>query len=417
MRNTISIHGPNGAMRMQLAVFGALLFLLKAGLAAADEYEIDIDATARSDGATTVVMHGLVPASMDRGEIAVATLEDGRATLRGSVEHIRNVALDLRRSDSSILNRAYFVLEPGITLVTFNEDAVVDVQGGRYTEIAYGSWQNDAEYQAANAVRQAEMAEVASMTEEQRAAWRKDAERRVEESPEEILKSVFTKSRILQEIVATHDDPVARYVALAANDAWYQEAQTNKTMGRAYTERIEQFEALARELPQNLGLAYELERIRDQHQRYVTSSAIAVGTIIRDFTAATLEGEPLHLRDVLAENDYVLVEFWASWCGPCRVEIPNMKAAYEAYSGKGFEIVSVSLDEETEDWQEASMEEELPWIDLGDQMAFDSEVANLYGVIGIPVNYLVDGDGRIVATHLYREKLDKKLAELFTGNP
>ena len=91
-----------------------------------------------------------------------------------------------------------------------------------------------------------------------------------------------------------------------------------------------------------------------------------------------------------------------------------MKEAYEKYRGQGFEIVSVSLDEEHEDWQEASIEEQIPWIDVGDQQGFESESAKRYGVMGIPANYLArGGSGEIVGTHLRQRKLDEKLAELY----
>ena len=91
-----------------------------------------------------------------------------------------------------------------------------------------------------------------------------------------------------------------------------------------------------------------------------------------------------------------------------------MKEAYEKYRGQGFEIVSVSLDEEHEDWRQASIEEQIPWIDVGDQQAFESESAKLYGVMGIPANYLArGGSGEIVGTNLRQRKLDEKLAELY----
>ncbi|TGV03097.1 TlpA family protein disulfide reductase, partial [Flavivirga rizhaonensis] len=139
---------------------------------------------------------------------------------------------------------------------------------------------------------------------------------------------------------------------------------------------------------------------------------IDVGSTVKDFSSKNLKGKEFKLSNVLKENKYVLVEFWASWCGPCRAEIPHMKKAYEHYNKKGFEIVSFSLDHERERWGGASEEEALPWVNVGDLKAYKSPVVKMYGVQGIPRNFLVDRSGTILAKDLRQEKLDEKLKEL-----
>jgi thiol-disulfide isomerase/thioredoxin len=137
----------------------------------------------------------------------------------------------------------------------------------------------------------------------------------------------------------------------------------------------------------------------------------AIGADIRDFTAETLDGEDVQLADVRADSRIVLLEFWASWCGPCRTEIPHMKEAYERFREKGFEIVSFTIDDDREAWEEASAEEELPWINLGMGPEADAPVA--YNVTGVPKNYLVESrTGDIVAKDLRGHHLDEKLEEL-----
>ena len=138
----------------------------------------------------------------------------------------------------------------------------------------------------------------------------------------------------------------------------------------------------------------------------------AVGADIQDFVAQTHDDEDIRLADVRADSRLVLVEFWASWCGPCRVEIPHMKEAYAKYGDRGFEILSFTVDEDRLDWEIASEEEGLPWYDTG--MGMEHEAALAYGVTGVPKNYLVESEsGNIIAKDLRGHHLDVALEEFF----
>lgn len=110
---------------------------------------------------------------------------------------------------------------------------------------------------------------------------------------------------------------------------------------------------------------------------------------------------------------YVLLDFWASWCGPCRAESPFLKKAYAAYKAKGFEIYAVSLDSKKDAWLKAIKDDELPWIHVSDLKGLHNEAAVAYSVKGIPQNYLIDPQGNIVAIDLRGEGLEEKLASIF----
>ncbi|WP_433765708.1 redoxin domain-containing protein [Flavobacterium ginsenosidimutans] len=133
-----------------------------------------------------------------------------------------------------------------------------------------------------------------------------------------------------------------------------------------------------------------------------------VGTSIANFGLKDKDGKTFNAKDIVSGKKYILVDFWASWCGPCRKEIPNLKTAYAEYSNKGFEILSVSIDKDEKAWQKALVQENMQWHNLLD----DDKVSKAFNVKAIPATYLVDGKGVIIGENLRGAELEAKLKEL-----
>lgn len=145
-----------------------------------------------------------------------------------------------------------------------------------------------------------------------------------------------------------------------------------------------------------------------------TLEVVAVGKQAPDFTVNDAEGNPVRFSEYIGK-EYVLLDFWASWCGPCRRENPNIVRAYNKYKDKGFDIFAVSLDKNRDRWLDAIEKDSLTWTHASDLLHWDSEPAKLYGVRAIPANFLIDKNGIIVAKNLKGENLDKTLDDLLTN--
>lgn len=139
----------------------------------------------------------------------------------------------------------------------------------------------------------------------------------------------------------------------------------------------------------------------------------SVGSLAPDFTLNDPDGKPVTLSTF--RGQYVLLIFWASWCGPCRKETPNVVRMYHQYKDKNFHILSVSLDrpEGRQAWLEAIRKDGMMWTQVSDLKSWENAAAKIFGVVAIPQNYLLDPTGKIIATNLRGEALDKKLKELF----
>jgi len=131
-----------------------------------------------------------------------------------------------------------------------------------------------------------------------------------------------------------------------------------------------------------------------------------------DFALPGTDNQPLRVSDYVGRNRLTLIDFWASWCGPCRAEMPHVARAYQAFHEQGFEIIGVSLDNDREAWLNAIREMQLAWPQVSDLKGWNCAAARLYGVESIPASVLVDSDGNVVAANLRGNDLYNTVGQL-----
>lgn len=146
------------------------------------------------------------------------------------------------------------------------------------------------------------------------------------------------------------------------------------------------------------------------HQKLEDISRLAIGSVVPEISLPNPDGEIVPLSSL--RGKVVLIDFWASWCRPCRMENPNIVAAYERFKDKGFEIYGVSLDRTKDAWVNAINADKLHWTQVSDLKFWNSEPAKDYGVTGIPFAVLIDEEGKVIAKNLRGQALHQKLAEV-----
>jgi peroxiredoxin len=155
---------------------------------------------------------------------------------------------------------------------------------------------------------------------------------------------------------------------------------------------------VARQVDDALAMVEKMER----------SAGLAVGKKFPDFQETDTQGKPLSLSRF--KGKVVLVDFWATWCGPCRVELPNVLSTYNKYHSKGFDIIGISLDQSREQLDSFVASNKMPWPQYFDGKGWQNKLAQHYGIMGIPATYLVDGQGTIIARDLRGPELEKAVA-------
>ena len=320
-----------------------------------------------------------------------AILQNGQFEFKGTISSPRQFALILNRTGSKERNRKpemlNIFLEPGTIMVT-TPDSLSNAK-------ISGSKVNDENeklklaLKATDDIRKALMAEYGAKTAE---------EKKNEEGMAAFGKRYSANEEVQKQVLLDF---------IKANPASYISLVSLKKYAGSvpdYGEVGPMFNALSTEVKDTeTGKAYAtyLDKLK----------STAIGATAPEFSQNDPDGNPIKLSDF--KGKYVLIDFWASWCGPCRKENPNVVKAYLKYHEKGFEILGVSLDQKKEAWIKAIADDRLTWKHVSDLKYWNNEVGALYAVRAVPQNFLIDPAGKIVAKNLRSEALEIKLAEIF----
>jgi len=329
-------------------------------------------------------------------EIARAKINGGEFSLSGEFDEIERANVEIVNADGKGRGSVNVILEPAPIRISYQGKYTgFRAEGdGKYSQVLFAPWQQSEEYKQAldefvtTATKRDELADGPEKEALNKKYWEL-----YHEAPK-------IRAKVMDAIAVSSDDPIASSLAIQLGGLRSSEAAVA---------RLNELEEI---LGPQKGLVNRRAAIKGSILRRLNSKLMKQNSQDLVVSAENTEGKNFDLDAELKKNEYVLLEFWASWCGPCLIEVPHMKKAYEEFNEKGFEIFSISLDDKRDLWIGASQQTTPPWINVSDLKAYESPAAIKFGVQIIPRNFLLDKNGKIIASDLRGEALSAKLKEL-----
>lgn len=319
----------------------------------------------------------------DEGKLITADsiqIKEGKFTFTGKVDMPELYYLKLQDIDGAF---PFFIENAAITLDLYADSLDKSVVKGSASHDVFVAYQKD------ELVYNQQMEKLYGEYMQAKETNDTIALKKVESSYDSVqnAQSKFTKEYILK----NGKSVVAAYLAIS----------------NAYAYNLEDLQAINKAMDPTIANSVYVKKLAE---REAILMKIQPGQPAPDFTMNDTTGAPISLSSF--KGQVVLVDFWASWCGPCRAENPNVVAAYKKFNSKGFTVFGVSLDTDKEKWLQAIAKDGLTWKHVSDLVGWDNAAAKQYGVMSIPANFLLDKDGIIVASGLRGEELETKVAEL-----
>lgn len=307
---------------------------------------------------------------------------NGKFTFKGSTQKPSTAYLSIKDNEKDYLK---FYVEPGNIHITGEGSPIKDL-------VVSNSHLNDDDK-----ILKQQMAPITNweeanskIYEEASASKNKTVLDSLDEVDFEVL---HAKRQVVASFVNGHPHSLRSAVAITENYAYYAEADEVKPLYNLLDSSIK-----------HSATGTEIKKLIDVYE------TVAIGMTAPDIKQITPQGTPLSLTSL--KDKYVLIDFWASWCPPCRRENPNVVKLYNQYKDKGFDVFGVSYDAKKDKWEKAIKDDRLAWNQVSDLLGWKNATSDIYGIKAIPSNFLLDKEGKIIAKNIFGKKLSAKLAEI-----